>query len=256
MTTAELTARLKKQAKITSDEANEIGSDLLSSWVGDAVAEHNADYTGVENVPMRELVCVLILAWISVCMWRAGKYANEANESSGEYKQESATEYKKNTDLADRLRKRYDLIIGQLGIESTGTEVFQGDLVIRDDVTGGLVDVNAVHAPLAATLSVSGVTSDTAILKWALGYFSNFAQFYILYTHTPGIFQEWNLEGIDGLPKVRTDAVVLSRIYDFHQQAVKATNLIPNTDYYFMIVTQSGSKVCSYSNEVHVLTLP
>lgn len=256
MTEVDFIALLKKQTDLKSDEANIAGPTLISRWVNDALRAHNATYT-FATLPDQEIMCVMYLSWIKICEWRAGRVANDVNEKAGSgFQQENSTPFTKNMELRKRLWEAYKQLVADLKLIPAGEQIVQGDITVTDPFLGGTGPANAALAPDPAVLTVSEITSVSVVLRWSLPYFSNFRAFAIISDEAPGILQDWNLDGVHGIPRLRTDVEFLKEYYDYHSQAAKVTGLLPDTDYYFIVVTSSGSGTYSYSNEVTAHTIP
>jgi hypothetical protein len=254
MTQNDILALVKKQAKVGNDEVAEIGNSLLNRWVDAAMRTHNATLT-YDSIPDREVDCIVLLVWRKVCLWRAGKFAQDTNTRSGtDYVQDSGTPYKKNIELAKQLLDEYKQLVTDLKLLPVGESILQGTLLVENEFTGGIGPSNAIVTPNAPVLSVGSVTSTTIILRWIADYFSDFESFLILSDIAPNIFQDWNMEGVFGIPKIRGDVEKDGEVVIFQNQAVKVTGLLPATVYYFMVVMRSRNGICSYSNEVQATT--
>jgi hypothetical protein len=256
MTQDDFIGLLKKQANISGEEAVRM-QELLPRWAASSLVSHNPQYTWA-NVPDREIDCVILLAWIKVCRFRANKFAQDINEKSGSgYTQDSGTPYKKNMDLAKQLMEDYKQLVSDLKLIPVSEGVQQSDILTENDFNA-VGPANALPTPDAPVLQQpqSGdITQTSVILRWSAAYFSNFHSFVILSDTSPNLYQDWNTDKIFGIEKLRTDVELIKEVYVFQDQAIKVTGLEPNTQYYFMIVTRARSGVAAYSNEIAVTTL-
>lgn len=264
---ASLSEKLINRATITQQEPvySEVGSCL-----DDALNEHMPDAAGdYACLPSREHELVLLLAWERVCFSRASFYAPQPslNLKSGApgFGSDRDTPFKKCTDLAAVLRKRYELLsstIKDRSAEDDDTnasgDITIGELVRADDVLGVVVPLSAAPRIRPVSLKLDSLVpgATEAVISWTSCPFDDYAETRVLLSQSAGIYQNWNSDGSNGVPYSSPASSTLFTTHDPKGRALKITGILAGVDYFVVVVVSSLRGDYAYSNELTFKSVP
>lgn len=259
-TTADLVSKLKLRASIPSTERLSpilsAQDDLLAELISEAVKEHNPNYT-ISSLPAAEESLVLILAHIEVCYIRASMVVNAApiQSTGNNFTLAIDSPFKKNMDLAIKLKNRYDSLVLKLGVTSVvGTVIAQTTVYKKSDRLDILFPLFNVPAAPAATLYAEAINPTTVKIHWDHTPVDYFSRNFLFWCLTPGIYADWNSVGVMTVPRIKSSASLFFDSTDQTRDVVEAEPFPSNTDLYFMLVTKTQQNKFTYSDEVMVHT--
>ncbi len=261
---ATLITRLRNQAQINQQEAVFNDTAVLNDVMDAALIEHDADLgidtAGYAALPVREEELVLLLAWIRVCYARASFAAPQPSlitPGHMAFGSDRDTPLKKNLALAKALRERYDQLLSDLeGDESDDAEGAAGDITVGEFYRTD--EVLSTHVPLltapqmpAPVIAQRAVGAGYAIIGWEKMSSSTFRELFLFQSSSAGIHEEWNNDGLGGIPFVKSTATQIYSTTDNIRKAAKITSLAAGT-YYFCAAVRDSSGNYVFSNELTV----
>lgn len=255
---SDLVARLTSRAAVQPSEAGLSPTDL-EGCVVDAASKHNPDYevtSSSSNVPAKETMCVVYLAWAEVCLVRASNAASAMNATGGGFSVDSApSPFKNNIAMAEKLATVwYPRECSSRGVNASGVTSFRvSDVVINNPELGASLPLNV--APLPPTPLLEAVTaqpvSGSLTLKISYPRFADFAGFKVFYVSgANSLSQPWNRDSNTGVPGILNDATSFGPYYADGQ--LKFTDLpsTPGTVLRFIAVLFNRNGSTSVSNEL------
>lgn len=258
-TLQQLRQRLIQDASITSSE-NLVFSQL-ERIISAAITQHNPAYT-VSSLPAEEEEAVLLLAWSAVCYRRAAAFAQERDaKGSNGFEHESNTPYRKNIDLAEKLLKRYEIVVSGMGLARSAKGIVVGTILAKENDFGSLTPLGQANVPmlslaLTVTPEVSPITS--AVMSWSpvSEDLNDYEVLIFTRTGTDPIFQNWNAESDSGIPRIADGTTLLATVSDMAIKSLKVTDMNRAVANRFIAVARNRSLKYTYSNEVAVAASP
>ena len=258
--TENLRTLLQQNASIQASETG-LDATLQDVFVAAALAEHNYLYTA-ETLPARETELVIMLAWMRVARWRAQEAARNGDlQTPSGYGQDRQSPVTANLKIVESLRKQYDSLCAQMGLESavqTGTVNVSNNRVMdaRIDVP---VPLASTPVPPTAILAQTAVDGDTTsvIVSWTVPPMSDFYSYTLVHVDSSiTIYQPWNSNSSTGIPFLNNNANLFDAVLAREVKALKVEGLNRAVVNKFLLVVRNTSNLYSYSAELVVAAIP
>jgi len=234
----------------------------LSSFLLTALSSHNPSYTldrSGGNLPEREVVPLILLAWSDLQLTRASRFSMQAGTTgagSG-FGVDRNTPYYRCTDLAKLLRTQYEDQCSALGLAMYAGGIMSTEVTVTSLETGEEIPFalsRSIPAPLI--VGPSSMEGDSITLSWIRQApdLTNFGKLVVMYSKGAAIRQPWKSES-GGYPEVANTAEELKSIYLQSTTSVRITGMdsTPGTVHHFLLLVVTRSGKVSYSNE-HTVT--
>lgn len=227
---------------IETDEAYIFSDDNLWSIIEDSVTTFDKSYNS-DSLPSEYWPYVLTLARREV-FWQlatstAPYYRLEAEGAVLEKNMRFDHYYK----LIQLIDDEYELMLEQIG----GSGVIESIDVTTKQYHYGLYNYEKQEAP-TINLQVSGITATTVNLDWNKFNAKNgMFNAYKIYCETSSV--------VDPYAETPITATAKHVITDIHKNKYRLSNLLPNTLYYVVVVSQDRNTRYGYE-EVSFTTLP
>jgi hypothetical protein len=202
----------------------------------------------IETIPSSEMMFVMMLARKEVFYRLATSTAPFYPLSAEGAELQKNVRFDHYLALIKVINEEYEALTGKDGGDTaTATGVIE---TFESTVQGNHYTVRNYNAAIKPTvdLQVNAVTSTTADLDWTKfdrGLFSS----YHVYADTSPIIDEYADKPL------RTDIESLFHSTDIHRQKLRVSNLIPDTEYYFCVVSKDRNGLYGFS-QIAARTLP
>jgi hypothetical protein len=252
---ASLIQDLQKKAAISPTETP-FDEPFLTGLIGAALLQHNSSYTSVDLLPVVESPLVVLLAWIQVCVIRAGIFAKESDISgAGGYGQDRNTPFYKCKLLMETLKVQYDTLYDSIvENETKGGDIVVSNLIVTSDLIDVAIPLAATSTPIVAALYEESRDEGAGeiILRWVTADSHNFVAFVFLHAADVTIVQAWNQDSATtlGIAGINDATTVSEEITNSKQRSAKLVGIDFTKTNHFVLATRSYGDNYSFSNEL------
>jgi len=239
---------LRTNASIVSTEYSDT---QINVWLDDALHQHTKEFS-FDTLPERQNDAIVLLSWIKVCYARASKASLYFSVGGKEGSTNKAEIVSSNLQLVTQLREEYTVLCGRLGINAA-PEIIVSDATILDGSVNAETPTEAWAAPDTPVLVASAWDGTSVTLSWDEAHPRTSFSRYELYYGTEAGLEDLRTLGEDGIEHLGvspTKAIYIRALVSIEKVCIGLTDLVAETDYYFVVVIVDINGRIAVSNEV------